>query len=300
MSARENIRRLGLAGLATLGASLGASVCSAAPSSAASAPVLGQQLPVGSITRTTATVSAMLDPEGAAASYEVLYGRTDGYGQHTVAIGAGEGLGEETIDAGLAGLAPGTTYHYAFVASNEAGSVTGPDETFTTAAPTPPGVSTGGASNVALTTATVSGTVEPGGLETSYELDFGTDPSYGTSIYGEAGAGAGEVEIAVPLQDLAPETTYHYRLVAINSDGKTYGADETFATPVYSNPIVLPPALPLLGTPAIAFPTATEPTHKAAKKKTKKKTKKGTTGKKRKRGKAHDKPNGAKGKKQQK
>jgi len=297
MSARENIRRLGLAGLATLGVSVGASVFSAAQSSAASAPVLGQQLPVGSITRTTATVSAMLDPEGAAVTYEVLYGRTDGYGQHTAAIGAGDGLGEEAIDAGLAGLTPGTTYHYTFVASNEAGSVTGPDETFTTAAPTPPGVSTGGASNVALTTATVSGTIEPGGLETSYELDFGTDPSYGTSIYGEAGAGTGEVEIAVPLQDLAPETTYHYRLVAINSDGKIDGADETFATSVYSNPIVLPAALPLLGTPAIAFPAATESTHKAAKKKT---TKKKTRKKKRKQGKAHDKPNGAKDRKKQK
>ena len=213
-----------------------------------------------STTRVTATVSAQLHPEGSVTTYHVLYGVTGSYGQHTaevpsIAVDFGE---EEAISVGLVGLTPGTTYHYAFVATNSAGSVTGPDQTFTTAPPTPPTAATGGASNITLTTATVSGTINPEGLETSYEVDLGVDTTYGTSIYGEAGSGTENIGISVSLQDLAPGATYHYRIVAINSDGRAYGADQTFTTPAYSNPIVLPNALPLLQTPPIAFPTGSQ------------------------------------------
>jgi hypothetical protein len=220
--------------------------------------VFGQQLPASSITRTAVTVSTKLNPEGNATTYRVLYGRTAGYGEHTIDIEAGSGSTEEAVDAGLTGLAPETTYHYEFVASSAEGTVTGPDETFTTAPATPPTATTGGASNITLTGATVAGTIESQGLETSYELDLGTDTTYGTSIYGEAGSGSGNIEIAVNLQNLAPGATYHYRFVAINSDGKTYGADRTFTTPAYSKPIVLPNTLPLLQTPPIAFPTGSQ------------------------------------------
>ena len=48
------------------------------------------------------------------------------------------------------------------------------------------------------------------------------------------------------LTGLQPGSTYHYRLTATNPDGTSYGPDETFTTPAYSNPIVQPPGLPLL------------------------------------------------------
>ncbi len=128
----------------------------------------------------------------------------------------------------------------------------------------------------------MSGAIGPEGLETSYELDLGTDTTYGTSIFGKAGGGAENVGVSVNLQDLAPGTTYHYRFVAINSDGRAYGADQTFTTPAYAHPLVLPPVLALLPTPAIAFPTETqtlEANGKAhnANGKTKKKRHKGKT-----------------------
>jgi hypothetical protein len=210
-----------------------------------------------SITRVTATVSAKIDPEGSSTTYRVNYGETSGYGEHSAEIQAGAGFGEETVQAGLVGLTPDTTYHYAVVVTNQAGTVTSPDETFTTPPPTPPIAATGGASNITLTTATVSGTIDPEGLETSYELDLGTDTTYGTSIYGEAGSGTENIGISLNLEDLAPGATYHYRIVATNSDGRTDGADQTFTTPAYSSPIVQPFTLPLLQTPAIAFPAET-------------------------------------------
>ncbi len=223
-------------------------------------PAFTQQLPVSNITRTAATVMAKLIPENLPTTYRVVYGSTSSYGRHTAEFTAGAGIAEEAVFAVFEGLVPATTYHYAFVATNGAGTITGPEETFTTAPPAPPTATTGGASNITLTSATVSGTINPEGLATSYELDLGADTSYGTSIYGEVESGTEDVNIEVGLEDLAPGTTYHYRIVAINSDGRTYGADQTFTTPGYSNPIVLPAALPLLQTPAIAFPTETNTT----------------------------------------
>jgi NHL repeat-containing protein len=234
-------------------------------------PVLGPPLPASAITDVTATIAAGINPEKSSTIWRILYGETSVYGEHTPEFDIGEGLGEQPVRFGLEGLRPDTTYHYAVQVSNQAGAVTGPDEAFTTATPTPPRAVTGGASSVTLTTATVAGTIEAEGLPTSFVLEFGTGAEYGTSIPGEAGASAEPLQITVPLQYLAPGTTYHYRFVAINSDGRTYGADQMFTTPVYSHPIVLPSTLPLIATPAIAFPTETAPTQKAA---TKKKTSK--------------------------
>jgi hypothetical protein len=239
--------------------------------SAAIPPVLAPPQPVSAITRTTATITTGVNPEKSRTTWRILYGETSAYGEHTPELFVGEGLGEQQERFGLEGLRPDTTYHYAVQAINPGGTTTGPDEAFTTAPPTPPGAVTGGASNVTLTTATVAGTIEAQGLPTSYVLEFGTGIEYGTSIPGEAGSGAEPLQITVPLQYLAPGTTYHYRFVAVNSDGRTYGVDQTFTTPVYSHPIVLPSTLPLIGTPAIVFPTETAPTQKVAKKKTSKK-----------------------------
>ncbi len=243
-----------LVGENTLGTTDGVDATLTTP---AVAPVVGAPLPVSS-TRTEATLTAILNPENSETTYEFVFGETSNYGEHSYSVDAGSGFGEEHVEAiGLTGLVPSTTYHYALRASNQAGTVTGPDQTFTTAPATQPAVTTGGASNITLTSATVAATIEAQGLETSYALELGSDTSYGTSIYGEAGYAVEPVGVSVELQDLDPGTTYHYRFVAINSDGRIYGADQTFTTPPYSSPIVEPPVVPLLGVPSISFPAET-------------------------------------------
>jgi hypothetical protein len=213
-----------------------------------------------SVTRTTATLPGTVNPEGLETSYYYQYGTTTSYGSNAPSIqGVNAGSGSEAVPApiGISGLVPATTYHYRLVATNADGTNESLDHTFTTAPRTPPTASTGEASNITLTTATVAGTINPEGLETSYELDLGSDATYGTSLYGEAGSGGAPTEVTVSLQNLAPASTYHYRIVAINSDGHTPGTDRTFTTPAYSNPIVQPFTLPLIASPAIAFPTDT-------------------------------------------
>jgi hypothetical protein len=99
------------------------------------------------------------------------------------------------------------------------------------AAAAAPTATTGSPSNVAQSSATVSGTVNPNGLDTSYSFQYGTTTAYGsTSPSTDAGDGANPVTATANLTGLASSTTYHYRLVATNSAGTTDGSDQTFTT----------------------------------------------------------------------
>ena len=90
---------------------------------------------------------------------------------------------------------------------------------------------TGGAANVQPTTVVLNGTVNPKGAETSYFFQYGTTRLYGLSTPAtSAGAGITRVKIAAGVGDLAPFTTYHYRLVAQNAKGITIGEHRTFKT----------------------------------------------------------------------
>jgi hypothetical protein len=67
---------------------------------------------------------------------------------------------------------------------------------------------------------------------TSYHFEFGPTPAYGSSTPSQdAGAGNSAATVSATVSDLAPGTTYHYRLVASNGDGTSVGADRTFSTP---------------------------------------------------------------------
>jgi hypothetical protein len=75
--------------------------------------------------------------------------------------------------------------------------------------------------------ATLNGTVSPNGLPlTSCRFEYGTSILYGSSAPC-SGPESGESATV----SLAPDTTYHFRIVATNVSGTTYGNDETFTTP---------------------------------------------------------------------
>jgi hypothetical protein len=145
----------------------------------------------------------------------------------------------------LSELQPGTTYHYALVATNAAGTSTGQDATFTTQPPLPPLATTGESSSVTQTTATITGTVDTQGLPTSYEFELGTDTSYGTQMFGNAGGGRTET-VTLTLTNLQPGTTYYYRLIATNADGTSYGAEQSFTTAAFPNSLTQPPNVPFI------------------------------------------------------
>ena len=92
---------------------------------------------------------------------------------------------------------------------------------------------TNSATNVTLTSATLNGTVNPNGLETTYYFEWGLADSYGNTTNSHSvGSGTSAVAVSANLSVLTPGTTYHYRLVATNSSGTGYGTDRTFKTQI--------------------------------------------------------------------
>jgi hypothetical protein len=90
---------------------------------------------------------------------------------------------------------------------------------------------TGAADSITASNATVTGTVNPGGVSTTYHFEYGTSASYGlTTPDTDAGNGSSAVSVSAGLSSLTASTTYHYRLVASNADGNSQGADRTFRT----------------------------------------------------------------------
>ena len=92
-----------------------------------------------------------------------------------------------------------------------------------------PRVITGSATSVTSTSATLNGTVNPKGEAATYYFEYGTDTNYGsTTSSASAGSGSSAVSVSAAVLELALDTTYHYRLVATNSEGTSYGEDKTF------------------------------------------------------------------------
>jgi hypothetical protein len=99
------------------------------------------------------------------------------------------------------------------------------------AAATKPGVSTGGAAQVTINSATLTGQVNPHAVATVYWFQYGTTKSYGSRTANtSAGKGAAAVAAAAQVAGLGSNTKYHYRLVARSSAGTTVGGDRTFTT----------------------------------------------------------------------
>ncbi|HZP53525.1 hypothetical protein [Actinocrinis sp.] len=96
-----------------------------------------------------------------------------------------------------------------------------------------PVVTTGAASGVTNTSATLNGTVNPEGAATTYQFQYGTSTSYGSvtpTSPASAGSGSSAVNESANLSGLSPSTTYDYRLVATNATGTTYGSNQAFTT----------------------------------------------------------------------
>jgi DNA-binding beta-propeller fold protein YncE len=76
--------------------------------------------------------------------------------------------------------------------------------------------------------------INPGGIQTSYSFEYGTEASvYGhTTPFPKGSVGEGVTSRAVwaTAVGLVPGTTYHYRVVATSALGEVAGPDQTFTT----------------------------------------------------------------------
>jgi len=215
--------------------------------------VSSEQAPSFAITQSAATLEAQVNPNNEEAHYYFEYSSTSSSlssGVTTVpALPGGvivAGYGNVAISQPLSPLAANTTYYWRTVASNTGGGTRqGTIESFLTRPATP---TTGGAPEIASSTATVTGSFNPGGHDTHWYFEYGTaacgPTSCGERTTEEDGrAGTSPVEPKGALTKLQPLTTYHYRLVVANSTGPAYGPEKEVTTlPQAPAAITDPPA----------------------------------------------------------
>ena len=161
----------------------------------------------------------------------VEYGITNGYGSEVPCNPAPVYGSDTEVSAELPGLFTETDYHYRVKAGNANGWNRTYDNVVHTVAVLD--VQTGGVSNITSTTATLNGSLKPDGIETEYKFQYGIDKNYDlqTALV-DAGAGTGTLSVdSGQLTKLQPGRIYHYRLVAQNELGTTFGEDRTFTVP---------------------------------------------------------------------
>ncbi len=145
-----------------------------------------------------------------------------------------------SVAAPLTGLLPDMTYHYRVVGDNGFGGPQGgPDQTFITAP-----AAAGGAGSITSTTAALTGTINPHGVQSTYHFNYGQTSEYGASTAdADAGASEGDQRVSLPVSGLLPDTTYHVEVVAVSENGVTrYGADGLFRTAPAPSAVAIAPS----------------------------------------------------------
>src|SRR5437762_1242253 len=103
-----------------------------------------------------------------------------------------------------------------------------------TPTPTPPNgppiVTTNPAGFIASFSAILKGSLNPDGLSTTFHFEYGTTSSYGLTTAPQTHTGDTSRPVSANINSLAAHTTYHFRIVASNTAGTTFGSDRTFTT----------------------------------------------------------------------
>jgi hypothetical protein len=178
----------------------------------------------------SAALNGSVYPHGLTTSVYFQYGTTTSYGL-TTAPQNRTGNTYLNISANISGLSASTIYHFRIVATNSGGTRYGSDRTFTTLSATgPPVVTTNPATNVASSSATLNGSLDPHGLTTTVYFQYGTTTSYGHTTPMQSQTGNTFRNISANISGLSASTIYHFRIVATNSGGTRYGSDRSFTT----------------------------------------------------------------------
>jgi hypothetical protein len=160
----------------------------------------------------------------------------------------------QLVRAPIKGLKAGVTYRYRLLAAS-GGPLGGSEATaaLSFTAPAAPRIESTSAQSVSSAFAELHASIDPLGADTTYYFEYGQTPAYGSDApvltvaapYGvQIGAGgptgSAVQSVVQRLAGLAPDTAYHFRVVArneIKEDGTTafgpetsYGPDQTFAT----------------------------------------------------------------------
>jgi hypothetical protein len=190
--------------------------------------------PVSTHTGTTAELNGSItanSPAGNPAAAEVKWHfecspecATDAHG--TVAAGQ-----TEAVHATATGLQPNSEYTVRLVGENAGGPVND-TASFTTSIVAPVTETLPAFALSGGTTAQLRGAVDPNNAPTEYWFEYGPTTEYGhVAPAGHADAGAERRHVvSQEINGLAPDTIYHYQLLADGPGGPSVGGDVAFAT----------------------------------------------------------------------
>jgi hypothetical protein len=216
-----------------------AGALTAAPAFASGKPVVETE-PASEVKETEARLHGTVNPEGLATTYYFEYATEKGEFTHkTEEASAGSETKAKTREKTITGLALITTYYYRIVATNSDGTTYGAEESFaTTAKPT---TETKPATRIVGTEVKLHGVINPHGAETTYYFEYGLTSEKSkyehTTSALSAGSGTTNTEMGQVVAGLAAKTSYRFRIVVENVNGKAEGSEETFTT---TAPAVLP------------------------------------------------------------
>jgi len=119
----------------------------------------------------------------------------------------------------------------------------------------PPTATTGSASAITRTTATLNATVNPNGSSTAASFQFGATVGYGSvfSATPAPGSGTSPVAVSAVVNGLSCATLYHFRVVATSAGGTATGADATLTTAACPPPFTDVPLVSGLSIKAVHF-----------------------------------------------
>ncbi len=190
------------------------------------------------IEHTSVTVTGVVDPDGGSpiTSCKVEYGLSTTYGSTAPCVpdpnAAPPGSnfsGPTEVSAVISG-GTGAALHYRFTATNASGEGWGVNRAAAPAAVLD--VKTDPATEVDMDSATFHGSFNPDSISTTYKFQYGLNTEYRqeTPAQGPV-SGASSQPASAAVAGLQSGRTYHFRLIAINADGVTFGEDQEITTP---------------------------------------------------------------------
>ena len=193
------------------------------------------------VTSTTATLNATANPNGLSTKAQFKSCSTTSAAEYfapTSERDIGSGTTAQSVGYRLSGLTPGLTYKYAVRATNSAGDRVGACISFTTGAAQAQGkpvVETRPPINVGPTSATLCGSVNPKGLDTTYSFVSGEVNSSALEYFPktperQAGLSGTALNVTANVSGLQPNTRYEYKIQAKNSAGTAVGQFIVFHT----------------------------------------------------------------------
>lgn len=182
------------------------------------------------ITTTSVTINGEISSTGGTTITSkgfYLSTQTDAQTNGTQIIVDGEG---ETFQKLIESLSPGKIYYYTAFATNSVGTGYGVELSFTTQGNAPDAV-TDGYDDLGTSSVSLRGLVNANKLSTTVRFEYGSSSGYGSTINAAQNpVSDNDVEVTAAVSGLSPNTTYHFRVVAENELGTSYGKDTTFTT----------------------------------------------------------------------